>query len=191
MAKGKIIFLNGTSSSGKAAIARQLQEILDEPYLYFSIDAFLHMLPERFMATEDNEPSIENEKLLSEMLPGLISTIHHAIQTFAHRGYNIIVDHVLQNRDWLIDCIKLLYRYPVLFVGVRCRLKELDRRERHREVVKGLARSQYDVVHAHGVYDLEIDSEEYTPLECALKIKQALENGSAGKAFARLKQEFT
>lgn len=190
MAKGKIIFLNGTSSSGKAAIARQLQEILDEPYLYFSIDSFLHMLPERFMATEDSEPSIENEKMLAEMMPGLISAIHYAIQAFARRGYNIIVDHVLQNQDWLIDCVNLLHKFPVLFVGVQCRLKELDRRERHREMVKGLARSQYDVVHAHGDYDFVVDSEDSNPLECAQKIKQAMENGLAGKAFARLKQKF-
>jgi chloramphenicol 3-O phosphotransferase len=189
MAKGNIIFLNGTSSSGKAAIARQLQEILDEPYLYFSVDAFLHMLPERFMSTEDSEPTIENEKLLSEMIPGMISAIHHSIRIFALRGHNLIVDHVMQNRDWLVDCITLLDEFPVLFVGVRCRIKELDRRERRRDMVKGLARQQIDTVHAHGLYDLEIDSADFTTLECAQQIKQALEKGIAGNAFSKLKKD--
>jgi len=189
MTNGNIIFLNGTSSSGKAAIARQLQEILDEPYLYFSVDAFLHMLPERFMSTEESEPTIENEKILSEMMPGIISAIHHSIRTFALRGHNLIVDHVMQNQDWLVDCIQLLDEFPVLFVGVRCRLKELDRRERQRDMVRGLARQQFETVHAHGLYDLEIDSADYDPLECAQQIKQAMDNGLSGKAFARLKQE--
>jgi chloramphenicol 3-O phosphotransferase len=189
MANGNIIFLNGTSSSGKAAIARQLQEILEEPYLYFSVDSFLHMLPERFMSTEDSEPTIENEKILSEMMPGIISAIHHSIRTFASRGHNLIVDHVMQNQDWLVDCIKLLEEFPVLFVGVRCRLKELDRRERQRDMVRGLARQQYEIVHAHGIYDLEVDTADYGPLECAQQIKQALENGLSGQAFSKLKQE--
>ncbi len=188
MENGIIIFLNGTSSSGKAAIARQLQEILEEPYLYFSVDAFLHMLPERFMSTEESEPTIENEKILSEMMSGLISAIHHSIRIFALRGHNLIVDHVMQNQEWLVDCVKLLDEFPVLFVGVRCRLKELDRRERQRDMVRGLARQQFDIVHAHGLYDLEVDTADYNPLECAQQIKQALENGLSGKAFSQLRQ---
>ncbi|MBN1537826.1 MAG: zeta toxin family protein [Anaerolineales bacterium] len=189
MAKGKIIFLNGASNSGKAAIARQLQEILEEPYLYFSIDSFLHVLPEKYMSTADSEPSIENEKVLSEIMPGIMSAIHQSICMFASRGHNLIVDHVLQNQDWLIECIQLLENYPVLFVGVHCRVKELDRRERQRNMVQGLARQQFEIVHAHGIYDLEIDSADYDPLECAEQVKEALEKGLSGNAFSRLKQD--
>lgn len=189
MAKGKIILLNGTSSSGKAAIARQLQNILEEPYLNFSIDSFLHGLPERFMSTEDSEPTIENEKLLSEMMPGIISAVHQSMRIFASRGHNIIIDHVLLSQDWLRDCIKALQNFQVLFVGVHCRLKELDRRERQRDSVKGLARQQHETVHAHGIYDIDVDSDNNDPLECAQQIKQAMENGLSGKAFKILKQK--
>lgn len=38
MNKGHIIFLNGTSSSGKTTIAKALQEKLAEPYMYVSVD---------------------------------------------------------------------------------------------------------------------------------------------------------
>jgi len=191
MAKGKIIFLNGTSNSGKAAIAWHLQEILPEPYLHFSIDTFLHMLPERFMTTEDNEPTFENEKQLAGLMPGLISSIHHCILTFASQGHNLIVDHVLLNQDWLEECITLLDGYPVLFVGIHCRLKELDRRERQRSTIRGLARQQIESVHADKIYDLEVDSDNFNAVECANKILQALENGQAGEAFSRMRLLFT
>ena len=49
MAKGSIIFLNGTSSSGKTSIAKALQQILDEPYLHCSADGFFSMLAARYI----------------------------------------------------------------------------------------------------------------------------------------------
>ena len=49
MDKGRIIFLNGTSSSGKSSIAKALQNLLETPFLHVSADDFLSMLPERFI----------------------------------------------------------------------------------------------------------------------------------------------
>jgi len=43
---GHVIFLNGTSSSGKITIAKGLQEALDELYIRASLDVFLHQLPD-------------------------------------------------------------------------------------------------------------------------------------------------
>jgi chloramphenicol 3-O phosphotransferase len=46
---GRIIFLNGASSSGKSTLARFLQEALAEPFLYVSSDHLVAsgMLPAR------------------------------------------------------------------------------------------------------------------------------------------------
>jgi chloramphenicol 3-O-phosphotransferase len=38
-----IIFLNGTSSSGKTTIARELLDVLDELYFHVPVDAFRAM----------------------------------------------------------------------------------------------------------------------------------------------------
>jgi len=43
-------------------------------------------------------------------------------------------------------------------------------------------------VHAHGIYDLEVDTSIYIPEECALKIKARLQTGYPPDAFKRLKQ---
>lgn len=40
MTPGRIIFLNGTSSSGKSSIARELLGLLDGVYSHLSVDAF-------------------------------------------------------------------------------------------------------------------------------------------------------
>lgn len=37
-ASGKVVFLNGASSSGKSALAWALQHSLEEPFWHFSID---------------------------------------------------------------------------------------------------------------------------------------------------------
>ena len=49
MPPGKIIILNGASSSGKTSILRALQEILEEPYLDAGLDKFIWMLPRRYL----------------------------------------------------------------------------------------------------------------------------------------------
>jgi chloramphenicol 3-O phosphotransferase len=43
MALGKVIILNGASSSGKTSILTKLQTLLDEPYLNAGIDKFIWM----------------------------------------------------------------------------------------------------------------------------------------------------
>ena len=47
VAKGKIILLNGASSSGKTCIAKELQKLLDEPYMHLGIDTVFTMIPQK------------------------------------------------------------------------------------------------------------------------------------------------
>ena len=53
MSKGKIIFLNGVSSSGKTTVAKELQARLSEPYCWLSVDSFIDTISKRFL--EDAE----------------------------------------------------------------------------------------------------------------------------------------
>lgn len=77
----------------------------------------------------------------------------------------------------------------MLFVGVQCPLAELERRERARpdRTHIGLSRSHFESVHAHGVYDLEVDSSTTTPAAAAQLIIRALEQDRPFTAFARLR----
>jgi chloramphenicol 3-O phosphotransferase len=87
---GKIIFLNGTSSSGKADVARALQEQLEQPYFYFSIDQWLHMLPEKFMTSADEELPPVQSQMMTEVFPMTMTALHRSIFTFMASGVNLI-----------------------------------------------------------------------------------------------------
>jgi len=187
--KGNIIFLNGTSSSGKTVIAKALQQILDEPYLHYAVDSFLDMLPS--MSGSPDGFSEEDVETLESLLPKIISGAHQGIATFASEGINLIVDHVLQDPHWLKECVNLLVDFPVLFVGVHCPLEELERRERERAREQGTARWQFDRVHAHGIYDVEVDTSSRSPTDCALQIKNALKDVHSADAFGQLRQQLT
>jgi len=183
MKNGKIIFLNGTSSSGKTSIAMELQQILEEPYLLVSIDNFISMLPQKYLNGEDSETL---NKAVQNIIPGM----HHSISALASSGNNVIVDHVLQERQWLKECVNVLSDFQVIFVGVRCPLEELELRERKRgNRKKGIARFQYDLVHSHNIYDIEVDTFKYKPLECAMQIKDVLKEKNACKAFKTLEKK--
>ncbi len=183
MAKGKIIFLNGASSSGKTSIAKALQQILEEPYLHFGIDNYFMMLPESYILGD-------RRHLLPTVIPQVVPGFHRSIAASAGAGNNIIVDHVLQFEVWLRDCVEVLTGFPVLFVAVRCPLEELERRERNRNREQGMARGQYDTIHAYGIYDAEVDTSVLDTMACAPRIKEAVKDIHSAKAVARLGKVF-
>lgn len=183
---GTVIFLNGTSSSGKTSISLELQRILDEPYLHVSADTFLHMLPVEYL--NGSKPADKTKDAILKVAKGM----HHALSALVATGNNIIVDHVLQERQWLDECVMLLADYKVLFVSVNCSLEELQRRERERgDRNIGLANYQYNLVHKHGIYDLEINTELNNTHECAQQIKQYLHDNAHLNAFKVLKQRLS
>src|SRR5215213_3924273 len=53
MVQGNIIFLNGTSSSGKTSIVKALQEIMDGYYIGTGIDHFLDAAPDKIHTSSD------------------------------------------------------------------------------------------------------------------------------------------
>jgi chloramphenicol 3-O phosphotransferase len=178
---GQIIFLNGTSSSGKSSIAEELLRILDTPYFHLPVDAFNAMRARRDLAPEQLEIVLERTVL----------GFHRAVAGMAAAGNDIVVDHVLRERSWLLDCLTLFAPYDVVFVGVRCPLLELERRERVRgDRQPGRAAYQFDRVHSHGLYDVECDTSTSTPQDCAAQITTILPRSASTRAFDRLREDY-
>jgi chloramphenicol 3-O phosphotransferase len=193
---GYIVLLNGTSSAGKTSIAKALQRMMDAPYLLVGIDTFVFALPKQYLNaplwhevyeylwSEDGSLTIKTGPLGYQLMSGM----HRSIAALARTGFNIIVDHVLLDRRPLMECVDVLSDFDVLFVGVRCPLEVVEQRERERkDRTLGQARAQYHVVHSHAIYDLEVDTSVLSPEECALRIKQRLEDGVAPTVFKQLK----
>ncbi len=150
---GKIILINGTSSSGKSTLARALQEKLEEPFWHFSFDHLResNALPMARIESGEIEWSV--------MRPAVFDGFHRCLPALAEAGNNLIVDHIIENEGWMSDLVKLLSAFDVFFVGVHCPLPELERRERERGNRRiGEARMDYQVVHGFAEYDLEMDS---------------------------------
>ena len=45
MKKGRVIYLNGSTSSGKTTVAKNFELLEKEPYLYLGLDTFIFMFP--------------------------------------------------------------------------------------------------------------------------------------------------
>ncbi|MFJ4801170.1 chloramphenicol phosphotransferase CPT family protein [Streptomyces murinus] len=175
---GLIIFLNGTSSSGKTSIARELLQILDESFFHMPVDAFHAMRSDRDIPDEHLQAEIDRTA----------RGFHRAVAGMAAAGNHIVMDHLLSRRWRLLDCLDLFPAENVVLVGVHCPLPELERRERIRgDRTPGLAARQFDQVHAHGVYDIECDTSKNTPEEIAQQIKNTLPRRRPPTAFTRMK----
>ncbi|MFE2432715.1 chloramphenicol phosphotransferase CPT family protein [Streptomyces sp. NPDC059373] len=175
---GLIIFLNGTSSSGKSSIARELVGVLDEPCFHMPVDAFHAMRSGPEMAPDQ----------LSVVLKRTWMGFHRAVAGMAEAGNVVVVDHVLSEPWRLQDCLALFSPQDVVLVGVRCPLPELERREQARgDRPAGLAARQFDRVHAHGIYDIECDTGSSSPIECAREIKEFLHRRTTPTAFERMR----
>ena len=121
----------------------------------------------------------------------LLAGMYRSIAALAAAGLDVVVDDVIYDRRVLQAAVEALQESPVLFVGLRLPLAEAERRERERgDRGPGGARAWYELVHAHGIYDLELDTSITSPLECARTIKAALENGHPRRAFHQLAAQF-
>jgi len=203
MMQGNIIFLNGTSSSGKTSIAKALQEIMEGYYMHTGIDHFLDAAPDKIHTSSDGiNPSTaegflwvrpNGDHRVSELRAGptalrLWAGMHAAAAALAATGNDVIIDDVIFDSRVLEEAVNTLHTFNVLFVGVRCPFEIAEGRERERgDRTQGLVKAHYDFVHAHGMYDLEVDTSTLTAMECANEIKIRLQNGPEPDALRRLR----
>ena len=151
---GKIILLNGTSSSGKSTLARALQSQIDQPFWHFSIDHLIREnsgLPLQRIEAGDFQ--------WKDMRPRFFEGFHNCLPALAKAGNNLIVEHIVETAEWMNQLLHLLQPFDVFFVGIHCPLVELEARELKRGDRKiGEARMDYDIIHTFGFYDFEISS---------------------------------
>jgi chloramphenicol 3-O-phosphotransferase len=124
MAPGTIIYLNGTSSSGKTSITRALDDQLDQPYLHCPIDLFETMIPDR-----------QIQRGVFPDLNAIQSGFTACIAALASAGNNVVVDDVIcepfghpegqtpiTTRELLQQRVRALHVFDILYVKVYCPL---------------------------------------------------------------------
>ena len=151
---GKIIIINGPSSSGKTNLALALQKQLDIPFIRFSFDLFLDH------KTFPSEQIKNGAFSWDSMRPSVFRGIHQCLPALATAGNNIIFDHIIETQTWLHHLLSLVAELDVFFVGLHCSLPELERREVQRgDRHSGEAYRDFQTVHNITSYDLELNSE--------------------------------
>ena len=180
---GKIIIINGPSSSGKSTLALAVQKQFDIPFLRFSFDLFL-----------DNQvlpmDQIRNKTFSwKAMRPSVFKGLHRCLPALANAGNNLIFDHIIESKSWLEDLLGCISGLDAFFVGLHCSLEELERREAERgDRRSGEARTDFETVHSITSYDLELDSENTLEDNVKLLI-EAWKNRQQPSAMNRMIQE--
>jgi len=188
MEKGKIIFLNGTSSAGKTTLIKVLQERLEEPYFALDGERFhrstgdAEMIPAKYRR---GEPDVETAwKVYFDAM----SVFHQTIKLFSDMGFNVIVHDTLEVEHKSLEVIEALREYPVLFVLVTCPAEELRRREAKRgDRQPGLAERLLERLYPKNhPYDVIADTFNNSTDECAGKIIKMLKCPEKWSAFKTL-----
>src|SRR5882757_8544933 len=120
---GKIIFINGASSSGKSTLSAALQAKLEEPFWHFSID---HLREARVLPMQRIR---SGDFLWPALRPAFFEGFHRCLPALAGAGNNLIVEHIVETEVWMQRLVQILEQFDVFFVGVHCPLPELERRE--------------------------------------------------------------
>lgn len=169
---GKIIWLNGVSSSGKTTLAKVLQNLLPEQPYYISNDLFAEMIPSKCFS--DAKKADES-----------FSMMHNIIKMFSDLGIDIIVDSLFLSAHRMNQCVEALHEYPVLFVHVTCPADELRRREEKRGDRKiGQGENQLARLNPQDkIYDLTVDTHNNLIDECANRIIELLNYPNKFTAF--------
>ncbi|WP_308635787.1 chloramphenicol phosphotransferase CPT family protein [Paenibacillus silvisoli] len=187
MKQGIIVLMNGTSSSGKTSISNELMNQKEILFHHLSIDDFAKdFFNYKF---EDIKPTreVEEQVIAQIMFDPLVSLYFSTIKLYSEMGLNVIVDTVIENDKWFNECHELFFDQPTLFIGVICSKEELIRREQARgDRHIGLAASQFNNVYSIEEYDLEVNTEEMNPIECAEKIFRFIKSNTEFTVFKKL-----
>ena len=179
MPSGRIVLLNGPSSSGKTTLTQTVTSRLATPWLALPVDLF-HQVRTR--------PDADlTDRQWQDVFHRTRAAYHRALTGAASSGMDVLGDHVLNEAWRLDDLLRLTVGLDVLLVHVTCSPKELRRRERargDREI--GTAAAQQRLVFQHSDCDLTVNT-TYGPDEPTAAILDLIRRPPADRAFDRLR----
>ena len=161
MEKGRIIFLNGVTSTGKTSIVEALQDREDIFFYVVANDLFQEMVGDKYLR--------ENYwKYLSEV----IIMMYHTAKLYSDMGKNVLIDGILVERDEIKphyqQLMEILKDNPLDIVEVYCPLDIC----RQRNIARGdrfetQSQEQHELMAKDIKYSLKVDTSIHSPEECA------------------------
>lgn len=151
MQNGRIIFLNGTSSSGKSTLAKTLRATLVEPFCYYASDQLAES-GFRAIKQKARDAGLRDER--ARFFDGF----HRSIVSFAEAGNDMLVEHIVEEASWAKQLQDLCAHLDTFWVGVHAPLEEIERRERERGD-RAIGEARYHLkTHDYCRYDIEVDT---------------------------------
>ena len=168
MEKGKIIFLNGVTSSGKTSIVEALQERRDVFFYVVANDLFQEMVGEQYL--EENY-----WKYLSEV----IILMYHTAKLYSDLGKNVLIDGILVERDEIKPhyekLMEIMKDSPLDIVEVYCPLDICRKRNIERgDRFESQSDEQAELMSKDIQYTMRVDTSVNSPAECAEQIVKTL-----------------
>ena len=168
MSKGRIIFLNGVTSSGKTSIVEALQN-RDDCYFYVvANDLFEQMIGDRFLQED-----------YWQHLSRVILLMYHTAKLFSDMGHDVLIDGILVERTEITphyqQMMDILKDNPLHIVEVSCPLDIC----RERNIVRGdryenQSAEQAAIMARNIRYAMTVHTDKITPEECAEAIVREL-----------------
>ena len=164
MQKGRIIFLNGVTSSGKTSIVEALQERDDIFFYVVANDLFQEMVGEKYL--RDN---------YWKHLSDVIIMMYHTAKLFSDMGKHVLIDGILVERKEITphyeQLLEILKENPLDLVEVYCPLELC----RQRNIARGdryedQSEEQAALMATNIAYSLRVDTSLYSSAECADQI---------------------
>ena len=168
MEKGRIIYLNGVTSSGKTSIVEALQARRDVFFYVVANDLFQEMIGEEYLQED-------YWKYLGEV----IIMMYHTAKLFSDMGKNVIIDSILVERQGVAPHYErmkeILGNNPLDIVEVYCpldicRQRNTDRGDRY----ESQSDEQAELMAKDIRYSMRVDTSLLSPAECADKILREL-----------------
>lgn len=144
---GRIILLNGTSSSGKSTLASSLCSALEPGFHYYASD---QLADAGFRPTDPGVRFAWRESFFHGF--------HTSVAAFAGAGLDLLVEHIVETQSWRDDLARILAPFDVFWVGVHAPLAEMLRREQargDRDIGEAL---EHLKTHSFCRYDMEVDT---------------------------------
>ena len=166
--QGRIIFLNGVTSSGKTSIVEALQERDDVFFYVVANDLFQKMVGDKFLRED-------YWKYLSEV----IIMMYHTAKLYSDMGKNVLIDGILVERDEIKphyqQLMEILKENPLDIVEVYCPLDIC----RERNIARGdryetQSDEQHELMAQNIKYSFRVDTSVNSPEECAEMIVKEL-----------------
>jgi len=204
---GQIVILNGAPLAGKSSIVKCIQDTFEGVWMNLGVDVFARgITPKRYQPGIGLRPGPGpgfggDAPELKPLVPRFYTAMYESIAAHSKLGLNVVTDvghHGTIHPGILPSCACQLQGLPVLFVGVRCPIKEIMKRrsqaDRESGYIVGTDNESVpppvalwqEEVHKPGIYDLEVDTSLLSPQDCAKEIRQRLMGGQPGTAFQQL-----